>query len=305
MKKAPKRTRVEKLKMIVHFGQKFAEKVSDRYTTACAAQAAFFIMLSVAPMISLLLAATTYLPFTQQDVYDVMMQVIPDDFSVYVIDVINDLYQGAGRMVISISVVATLWSASMGISALIDGFNSMYQLRQDIGYFKSKAVALVYTIVFILLFAVIMSVYVTVSHYYRAYIQNVVEMGSILENILWLVRYVLGWLLFYAFILMMYVVLPGGFGLPRGKEEHLNLGKRIRSQMPGAAFCSVAWLVISRIVMLYIQHFSNFSVMYGSLAGIVILMLWLYFCMFSLFIGAVINYLLSNGYLTRVKKMLQ
>lgn len=305
MKKKQKLTRVEKLKLMVHFGQKFAEKVSDRYTTACAAQAAFFIMLSIVPIISLVLATATYLPFTQQDVLNLTMSVIPDEFSVYVADVISDLYEGAGRTVISISVIATLWSASTGISALMDGFNSMYQVRQDIGYVKSRLLALLYTVILIILFAVTLSIYVTVSHYYAAYIRDVVVVGSFLGNVLWFIRYILGWLLFYTFILMMYVILPRGFGLPKDKEEHLNLGKRIKSQMPGAAFCSVAWLVISRLVMLYIQHFSNFSLMYGSLAGIVILMLWLYFCMFFLFIGAVINYLLSNGYLTRVKKMLQ
>lgn len=305
MKKKPQLTKVEKLKMMVHFGQKFAEKVSDRYTAACAAQAAFFIMLSIVPIISLVLAAATYLPFTQQDVLNLTMSVIPDEFSIYVADVIADLYAGAGRVVISLSVIATLWSASTGISALIDGFNSMYQVRQDIGYVKSRVIALWYTIVVIVLLAVTISVYVVVSHYYGAYIHAVVTKGSVMGNVLWFIRYVLGWLLFYTFILMLYVILPGGFGLPKDKEEHLNLGKRIRSQMPGAAFCSVAWLVISRLVILYMQYFSNISLMYGSLAGIVILMLWLYFCMFFLFIGAIINYLLSNGYLTRVKKMLQ
>lgn len=303
--KKQKLTRVEKLKMLVHFGQKFAEKVSDRYTAACAAQAAFFIMLSIVPIISLVLAAATYLPFTQQDVLNLTMSVIPDEFNIYVEDVINDLYAGAGRVVISISVIATLWSASTGISALIDGFNSMYRVRQDIGYVKSRLMALWYTVIVIVLLAVTISIYVVVSHYYGAYLHDIVDRGSVAGNILWCIRYILGWLLFYTFILMLYVILPGGFGLPKDKEEHLNLGKRIKSQMPGAAFCSVAWLVISRLVMLYIQHFSNFSLMYGSLAGIVILMLWLYFCMFFLFIGAIINYLLSNGYLTRVKKMLQ
>ncbi len=303
--KKQKLTRVEKLKMLVHFGQKFAEKVSDRYTAACAAQAAFFIMLSIVPIVSLVLAAATYLPFTQQDVLNLTMSVIPDEFSIYVADVINDLYEGAGRVVISISVIATLWSASTGISALIDGFNSMYQVRQDIGYVKSRLIALWYTVVVIVLLAVTISIYVVVSHYYGAYIHDIVERGSTVGNILWFIRYILGWLLFYTFILMLYVILPGGFGLPKDKEEHLNLGKRIKSQMPGAAFCSVAWLVISRVVILYMQYFSNVSLMYGSLAGIVIIMLWLYFCMFFLFIGAIINYLLSNGYLTRVKKMLQ
>ncbi len=305
MNKIQKANIIEKGKMVVYYGMRFAEKVSDRYTAACAAQAAFFIMLSVVPIVSLILALATYLPFTQQDVMNLVMSVIPNEFTMYVSDILNDLYGRAGSFVISISVIATLWSASKGIMALIDGFNSMYRLRDESSYVKTRIMALVYTVLFIIFFAIIMSVYVTVSHYYGIYIRNVIETGSVLERILWFVRYVLGWLLFYAFILMLYVILPGGFGLPMGKEEHTNMGKRIKSQMPGAAFCSVAWLIISRLVVLYMQHFSNFSVMYGSLAGIVILMLWLYFCMYSLFVGAVINYLLSKGYLTRVKKMLQ
>ena len=115
----------------------------------------------------------------------------------------------------------------------------------------------------------------------------------------------MGWLLFYFFILMLYVVLPGGFGIPMGKEEHINFTKRVKSQMPGAAFASVAWLAISRLVLVYVDIFPNISIMYGSLAGIVIAMLWLYFCMYFLLLGAMVNYFLSKGYLTRVKKMLK
>lgn len=284
-----------KIKLFANFVYKFGEKVSDSYTAACAAQAAFFILLSVVPIISLILAVTTYLPFTQQDVLDVLMRVIPDDFTTYVKDIIEDLYSRAGKTVISVSAVAILWSASKGIAALMDGFNSMYQIRQENNFIKSRAIAIVYTILLIVMFAVVMSAYVTVSHYYKLYIHDAFELESGLKNIFLFIRYVMGWLLFYGFILMMFVILPGGFGLPMGKEEKVNLGKRIKSQMPGAAFSSVAWLVISRVVVLYIEYFPNFSFMYGSLAGIVIAMLWLYFCMYSLFIGAVINYLLSKG----------
>lgn len=298
-------SKFEKIKLFVNFVYKFGVKISDNYTAACAAQAAFFILLSVVPIISLILAVTTYLPFTQQDVLDVMMRVIPNDFTPYVKDIIEDLYSRAGKTVISVSAVAILWSASKGIAALMDGFNSMYQIRQENNFIKSRAIAIVYTILLIVMFAVVMSAYVTVSHYYKLYIHDAFELESGLKNIFLFIRYVMGWLLFYGFILMMFVILPGGFGLPMGKEEKVNLGKRIKSQMPGAAFSSVAWLVISRVVVLYIEYFPNFSFMYGSLAGIVIAMLWLYFCMYSLFIGAVINYLLSKGYLTQVKKMLQ
>ena len=306
MKKSGKKGKRERLKLIISFVYKFGEKISDNYTAACAAQAAFFILLSIVPIISLILAVTTYLPLTQQDVLHLMKQVIPDDLIGYVQDIIADLYSRAGKTVISVSAIAMLWSASKGIAALMDGFNSMYQLRQDnSNWLVSRCIAIVYTILFILLFVIAMCGYVTVSHYYQEYIKGAFEIESAMRTVLLLIRYVIGWLLFYAFLLMMYVILPGGFGLPIGKEEKVNLGVRIRQQMPGAAFAAVAWLVISRVVVIYIDYFPSLSLMYGSLAGIVIAMLWLYFCMYSIFIGAVINYLLSEGYLTRVKKMLK
>ena len=306
MKKSGKKGKRERLKLIISFVYKFGEKISDNYTAACAAQAAFFILLSIVPIISLILAVTTYLPLTQQDVLHLMMQFIPDDLIGYVQDIIADLYSRAGKTVISVSAIAMLWSASKGIAALMDGFNSMYQLRQDnSNWLVSRCIAIVYTILFILLFVIAMCGYVTVSHYYQEYIKGAFEIESAVRTVLLLIRYVIGWLLFYAFLLMMYVILPGGFGLPIGKEEKVNLGVRIRQQMPGAAFAAVAWLVISRVVVIYIDYFPSLSLMYGSLAGIVIAMLWLYFCMYSIFIGAVINYLLSEGYLTRVKKMLK
>ncbi|MDD5999191.1 MAG: hypothetical protein PUC55_05795, partial [Lachnospiraceae bacterium] len=79
MKKPEKKGKRERLKLIISFIYKFGVKISDNYTAACAAQAAFFILLSVVPIISLILAVTTYLPFTQQDVLHLMMQIIPDD----------------------------------------------------------------------------------------------------------------------------------------------------------------------------------------------------------------------------------
>ncbi len=306
MEKPEKKGKRERLKLIIGFINKFGEKISDNYTAACAAQAAFFILLSVVPIISLILAVTTYLPFTQQDVLHLMMQIIPDDLIGYVQDIIADLYARAGKTVISVSAITMLWSASKGIAALMDGFNTMYQLRRDNNnWVVSRCIAIVYTVLFILLFVIAMCGYVMVSHYYQEYIKGVFEIESAMRTILLLIRYVMGWLLFYGFLLMLYVILPGGFGLPIGKEEKVNLGERVRQQMPGAAFAAVAWLVISRIVVIYIDYFPNLSLMYGSLAGIVIAMLWLYFCMYSIFIGAVINYLLSEGYLTRVKKMLK
>ncbi|MGN0439091.1 MAG: YihY/virulence factor BrkB family protein [Lachnospiraceae bacterium] len=297
--------RIEKGKMIISYILKFGDMLTDNYTAACAAQAAFFLLLSVVPMVSLLLAVASYLPFSTQDVTGLIMQIVPGNFRELVDRLLNEWYLSSGGAVISVSVIAMIWSASKGIYALMIGFNSMYQIREQNPPLKSRAVSVAYTVILIMIFAVVMSIYFYVSHYYKIYIHANFEVGTAARKLFLFIRYVFGWILFYVFILMMYVVLPGGFGLPKDDEEKVQFRKRVKSQMSGAAFCSIAWLVISQLLVIYIKYFPNFSVMYGSLAGIVIAMLWLYFCMYSLFIGAVINYLLSKGYLTEVKKMLK
>lgn len=305
MKHSKKEAFVEKAKLLFNYIYRFGNMLSDSYTAACAAQAAFFLLLSVVPMVSLFLAVATYLPFSQQDIMDLIMDFVPGSFSNPIDRLLTEWYDASGGTVISVSAIALLWSASKGIYALMDGFNSMYQIREKYPPLMSRLVSVVYTLLLIVIFAAIMSFYVFVSHYYKIYVHSAFETGTFVGKFFLMARYALGWILFYAFILMMYVVLPGGFGFPKGDEEKIQFRKRVKSQMSGAAFCSVAWLVISQILVLYIRYFPNFSVMYGSLAGIVIAMLWLYFCMYSLFIGAVINYLLSKGYLTEVKKMLK
>ena len=69
---------------------------------------------------------------------------------------------------------------------------------------------------------------------------------------------------------------------------------RLKSQLPGAVFSTVCWILFSFAFSLYFKYFSRFSTMYGSLASVAVLMLWLYFCICILFMGAEINFHLSR-----------
>ena len=74
--------------------------------------------------------------------------------------------------------------------------------------------------------------------------------------------------------------------LPNGK-------RRWRNQLPGAIFTAFGWILASFIFSIYIDVFKGFSNMYGSLTTIVIIMLWLYFCMYILLLGGELNVLLE------------
>ena len=64
---------------------------------------------------------------------------------------------------------------------------------------------------------------------------------------------------------------------------------KLRSVLPGALFTSIIWLVGSFLFGWYISNFGNYNKTYGSLAGIIILFLWLYITSFIIIIGAEIN----------------
>ena len=61
------------------------------------------------------------------------------------------------------------------------------------------------------------------------------------------------------------------------------------SQIPGAVFAAVTWYVLSYIFSIYLNIFTSFSVIYGSLTSIILLMIWVYWCMYAILIGAEIN----------------
>ena len=85
------------------------------------------------------------------------------------------------------------------------------------------------------------------------------------------------------FFLYMYVVIP-------------NHKSNVLAELPGAIASAAGWIGFSYLYSFYIDHMGNFSNTYGSLTAIVLLMLWIYFCMYMLLIGGEINVFIQSAY---------
>ena len=95
-------------------------------------------------------------------------------------------------------------------------------------------------------------------------------------------RSILGFGIFFLFFLLLYMFIP---------DRKANA----KEEVPGALFTAVLWILFSYLFSVYVDYFSNFSSVYGSLTYIVLFMLWMYICMDILFFGALINRYLSEG----------
>lgn len=257
----------------------FLKRMDDDKVGAFASQAAFFILLSIIPCLLLLMTMIQYAPVEQSSVRRIIMQIVPAEFSSLVSGIITEVYQKSSA-VVPISAIFTLWSAGKGINALTNGFNNVYHVAETRNYFVNRLRAMLYTLIFIVAIAASLVIMVFGNTIQGMLRNRVPVIASVTESILHMRALILIISLTLIF-LFLYKAIP-------------NRKASIRSQIPGALISAVEWMVFSLGFSWYLEVFPGFTNMYGSLTTIVLVMLWMYFCMYIILIGAEINAYFEN-----------
>ena len=251
-------------------------RMNQDHVSAFAAQAAFFILMSFVPFLMLLLPLVTYVSITKDMVVEMILQVMPDagDFRSFLLSIIQEVYDKS-TAVVPISAIFTLWSAGKGLQGLTNGVNAIYHVKETRNYVVTRIRSALYTLVFIL--AVIGSLILlvfgnSIQKFLTRYIPALARVTAYIIGMRTAVSLVVLALIF----LMVYKFLP-------------NRKTSFRSQAPGAVISAVAWSLFSLGFSVYLDYYDGFSNMYGSLTTIILILLWLYFCMYIVLIGAEIN----------------
>lgn len=200
----------------------------------------------------------------------------------FYLTIVGEMYERPAMNLISISAVTAFWTASRGISAVRGGIATVYKAYKNKGFFKSIAISLLYTAVFIVLIIAL----VLVLLFGEQLFDILSAKFAFIARFNGIFRYRIG--IFFIFITLFFDLLY----YTVGKRAHLFRGRFIE-HMPGALLSSAAWVLFSYFYSLYTLVFSGASYIYGSLAALVLLMLWLYFCMMILLFGAEVNKILA------------
>ena len=251
---------MKKIKELYDDIMELTGEITKDHVGAYAAQTAFFFMLCMIPIILLLLTMVQYTPVTKADVMTAVIQVFPSSVDSLITSIVNQVYnQSSG--IIPITIVVALWSAGKGVLAMSSGLNCVYNCRETRNYFFLRIRATVYTVMFILviIFLLVLSVFGNSLNIFIA------EHVPFLRNMAdWLIRArnIITPIVMIVFLLLIYKFLP-------------NRRDTYKRQLPGAVFSTLGWMV--------------FSSMYGSLTTIMLIMMWMYFCMYCILIGGELN----------------
>ena len=258
-----------------------SRKIRDDHIAAFSAQAAFFIIISFFPFIMLLLSIVKYFPIEEENLFQLISQAFPTTVNSLIESIITEIYRtAASTTLISATVVSTLWSAGKGFLAIMKGLNSVYEINETRHGLLLRAMAALYTLIFAIMVITTMILFVFGNRLYLWIGQRF----PVIEDTAFLIislRTIVGLITLIIFFLLIYIVIP-------------NRKTKIMHELPGAMLCAAGWMGFSYAFSYYIDNFSNYASMYGSLTAIVLFMLWLYFCMYLLFLGAEFNLLFEN-----------
>ena len=260
----------------ITFNLKLRNRIIEHHTSAYAAQAAFFTVLSFFPFVMSLITMTQFLPVSYADLTNIILSFLPATFEEYVEPVIFDTLNNTNATVMSLSILVTIWTASKGIMSLKNGLNTITGIRKSDNYIVVRLISSIYTLLFAIVLIGLLVVMVFGNRILHSLTKEY-EFFSDLQHSFGSIRILLVMCILLLFFLLFYRALPDE------KDTLLHC-------LPGAGFSSLGWVAVSFIFSIYIDNFSNFSLMYGSLTGILLTLLWLYFCMYILFIGGEINY---------------
>jgi Predicted membrane protein len=252
----------------------FNNRLIEDHTVDLAATLAYYFLLSLFPLVIFLFAVLPYLGLTQQEVIPFLSQYLPGEVMNLIRQNLGGVFTKSGGL-LSVGVIATLWPASSAINALVRTLNRAFHVKETRPSIVTRFLAMCLTVAMVFAIAMTLAVNVVSAVWARTLFHQL----GLSDNFstLWTV---LSTLVTFAVIILIFAFL-----YMLGPNIRLKLG----DVLFGAVFAGIGWQLASFAFSTYVRYFGHYASTYGTLGGIIILMIWFYLTAFTVILGGQIN----------------
>ena len=262
------------MKRIKGYLKKLAKVLRKPEMTILPSNFAFNIILAIIPLLTIIVLIASYFDISIDLVSKMVSDVMPKQVSEVIIDVISG--KGFDKSVGIFNFIAFIL-ASNGTYAIINTSNTLYQIKER-DYLKDRISSIILLFIIIILFVFLLIVPIFGDNIIRLMasakvLANFTDDAMIIFNI---VKWPLTILIIYLNIKLIYTVAPS---------------KNIQSEETtyGALFTTIGWILSTLLFKFYLNHFARYDIIYGNLASIIIMMVWMYFLSYIFVLGMAIN----------------
>lgn len=259
-----------------------AQTVHQMHIPLHAGYTAYFLILSVFPALLLVLSMLRYTGLQVEALIELLRDFLPEALMGAVEELVYSTYLHSNGAVVGVAAITALWSASRGVYGLLQGLNAIYGVSENRSYFYTRAISVVYMFLFLLVLLLTLFLHVFGG--------TLLNMLTMVDNPVVIFLVDLIDFRFFLLLVLQSVIFTAMFmTLPNKRNRFLD-------SLPGGVLASLGWLVFSDLYSIYVENFSSYANIYGSVYAIALSMLWLYCCMSILFYGGALNrYLMDRS----------
>ncbi|HLQ74191.1 MAG TPA: YihY/virulence factor BrkB family protein [Bacillota bacterium] len=264
----------------IHFIKALMASFKKNNTTLLGAAQAYHYLLMIVPLLIVSFAIIPYLNLNPDDVLKFIGEMIPEELASIFESTIIHLVETPKGGLLTFGIIAALWSASSGLVAFMKATNTAYNVEETRSFLKVRLIATVLTIGMILSILVAF-LFVIFGNVIIEWVQSFIDIRQPIYTMIQVTRWLASVTVMTVVLMMMYRFAP-------------NKKIPFKHIIPGAVTTSLLWIIASLGFSFYIGNFANFSATYGSLGGMIILMIWFYLTGILLMVGAEINVILHE-----------
>jgi membrane protein len=250
------------------------------------AQLSYYFLFAVFPFLLFLTALLGFFVVPGSFLHRVISQyigaVLAPQASSLIESTLQDIAKGSSAGKLSLGLFFALWSGSSGMGAIIHGLNLAYGVRDERPWWREKILSIILTAIVTCL--VVIALLLVISGGDLA--------SALAAHFGWRRQFTLVWNVAQWPVLLMFVLLAFGliyYFAPNSPRE------RLRSLAPGTMIGVGIWLMVSLLFRYYVRHFGHYSVTYGAIGAIIVLMLWFYLSSMAVLIGGEVNSVLEQA----------
>jgi membrane protein len=252
------------------------ELVADN-VLGLAAQLAYYFFLALFPALLFLVAFVSFLPV--QNLMDTIMatlgRVAPGDVTSIVQEQLLKISENKSGGLLTLGMLGTIWSTSSGVTAIIDALNQAYDIQESRPWWKVRLTAVALTIA-LAVFIVASTVLVLAGPALAERVADWFRLGAVFTWTWKIVQWPLVFMLVSLAIALVY------YFAPDAEQSFMWI-------TPGSILATVLWLLTSLGFRFYVTNFASYNATYGTIGGVIVLMLWLYVSSLAVLVGAELN----------------
>ncbi len=239
------------------------------------AQLTYYLILAIFPFLIFLVAMISFTPLSPDEILRSLQRFLPQSSHDTIRSTLIEIQQARSQTLLSFGMMGTIWSASKGVDAIMKALNKAYDEEETRRYYQVKGISVLFTLA--LAVSIALTFFLLILGEWVG--NQMFAFFSIPDSFdaLWGAgKYAIPLAVLALVFVSLYKYIP-------------NCRLTFKEVLPGAAFSTCGWIVTSLFFSFYVNNFGSYTKTYGSLGGVIVLLIWLYLSSVIIVLAGEIN----------------